>query len=62
VRSGHCDSVLEMRGRFQQAMRDAAVAEVEALTGRRVVSFMSTNHIDPDLAAEIFVLDAPPVA
>ena len=30
------------------------------LTGRKVVAFMSANHIDPDLAAEIFVLDGPP--
>jgi hypothetical protein len=27
------------------------------LTSRRVVSFMSANHINPDAAAEIFVLD-----
>ena len=30
------------------------------LTGRTVVAMMSANHIDPDLAAEIYVLDAPP--
>jgi len=54
---GHHDAVLAMRHQFQQAMRDEAISEVERLTGRRVVSFMSTNHVDPDLAAEIFVLD-----
>jgi len=26
---------------------------------RRVVAFFSSNQIDPDLAAEIFVLDRP---
>jgi uncharacterized protein YbcI len=52
--------VLAMRHRFQQAMRDAAVAKVEELMGRRVTSFMSANHIEPDLAAEIFVLEDPP--
>lgn len=26
------------------------------MLGRRVTAFMSTNHIDPDLAVEIFVL------
>jgi hypothetical protein len=30
---------------------------VEALTGRKVVAFMSANHINPDVAAEVFVLD-----
>ena len=56
---GNHDAVLAMRHQFQEAMRAEAVAEVEQLTGRRVVSFMSTNHIDPDLAAELFVLEPP---
>jgi len=30
--------------------------EIEVLTGRTVVGFMSDNHIDPDLAVEVFVL------
>ena len=33
-------------------MRDDMVAEVEALTQRKVVAFMSDNHIDPDMAVE----------
>jgi uncharacterized protein YbcI len=60
VRSGHSDTVLDMRFRLQQAMREAAIEEIQKLTGSRVTSFMSANHIEPDLAAEIFVLDAPP--
>jgi hypothetical protein len=32
-------------------------AAVERLTERRVRGFMSANHAQPDLAAEIFVLD-----
>jgi hypothetical protein len=32
------------------------IAVVEDLTGRTVIAFMSANHIDPDLAAETFVL------
>lgn len=31
--------------------------EIEQLTGRKVVGFMSDNHIDPDLAVEVFVLE-----
>jgi hypothetical protein len=25
-----------------------------------VIAMMSANHLDPDLAAELFVLDGPP--
>ena len=52
--------VLQMRHRFQEAMRDDLIGLVETHTGRKVVAFMSTNHIDPDLAAEVFVLEAQP--
>jgi len=38
-------------------MRPSLVEAVEGLTERNVVTFMSTNAIDPDAAAEIFVLD-----
>ncbi len=33
-----------------------AIATIERLSGRTVSAFMSTNHIDPDLALETFVL------
>ena len=59
VEKGHQDAVVAMRYRFQQAMSVDAISEVERLTGRKVTAFMSTNHIDPDLAAEIFILDEP---
>ena len=48
--------VLDTRGRFQRTMRTDLVAAVEMLTERKVIAFMSTNHIDPDMAAEVFVL------
>jgi uncharacterized protein YbcI len=60
VAKGHGEAVLGMRHRFQEAMRDDAIASVERLMGRGVTSFMSANHIEPDLAAEIFVLADPP--
>jgi ATPase family associated with various cellular activities (AAA) len=31
--------------------------DVEQLTGRKVIGFMRDNHIDPDLAIELFVLE-----
>ncbi|HEX5618045.1 MAG TPA: Na-translocating system protein MpsC family protein [Solirubrobacteraceae bacterium] len=45
-----------IRGEFQHAMRDQLVASVERLSGRTVETFISTNHVGPDLEIEIFVL------
>ena len=50
------EQVLATRRAFQEAMRTDYVAAIEDLAGRPVIAFMSANHIDPDLAAEIFVL------
>jgi uncharacterized protein YbcI len=50
--------VLRGRRAFQEAMEDDAVNLVEDLLDRDVVAFMSNNHIDPDLAVEIFILGA----
>ena len=50
------EQVLEMRRAYQEAMRSDCVTAIERLTGRTVTAFMSANHIDPDLAAEVFVL------
>ena len=57
------EQVLDMRRAYQEAMRSDCVAAIEDLTDRTVIAFMSANHIDPDLAAEVFVLKpdgAPP--
>jgi uncharacterized protein YbcI len=58
VSRGRSEKVLDLRSEFQAAMRADATAAVARLTGRSVTAFMSTNHIDPDLAAEVFVLEA----
>jgi hypothetical protein len=42
-------------------MREEISDEVAKLTGRNVLAMMSANHVDPDLAAEIYVLDGPPI-
>jgi uncharacterized protein YbcI len=60
IRKGREEKVIEIRHQFQEAMRDECTAALEELTGRKVLAFMSANHIDPDLGAEIFVLDGPP--
>jgi uncharacterized protein YbcI len=50
------DLVLTMRKAFQSTMRTELVAGVEEILGRKVNAFMSDNHIDPDVAVEIFLL------
>ena len=57
VAKGRDVRVLDYRAEFQTAMREDAIAKIEELTGRKVAAFMSANHIDPDLAAELFVLE-----
>ncbi len=54
--AGQTDFVMETRQRFQTTMRDDLIAAIEMLTERKVLAFMSSNHPDPDMAAEIFVL------
>jgi uncharacterized protein YbcI len=56
---GHEEFVLRARHAMQHTMREDLTDAVEALTHRRVAAFMSDNHIEPDLSAEVFVLDQP---
>jgi uncharacterized protein YbcI len=56
VSGGHAAAVLQTRSVIQELMRPELVAFVEDLMGRRVMAFMSANHIDPDMAVETFVL------
>jgi len=58
VRDGRVDAVIAIRRTFQESMREPLVGVVEQLTGRNVIAFMSDNHIDPDIAAETFVLES----
>jgi uncharacterized protein YbcI len=57
--AGEREAVLQMRRRCQQMMRPELVDAIEDLTGCRVEASMSGSHIEPDLAAELFVLDRP---
>jgi uncharacterized protein YbcI len=56
VDDGLDDVVLTMRKAFQGTMRDDFIRGVEQILGRRVIAFLSDNHIDPDIAVETFVL------
>ena len=57
VHHGHSDRVLQVRHDYQTTMRDGLVGIVERELDREVIAFMSQNHIDPDLAVEVFVLE-----
>ncbi|TMK61058.1 MAG: DUF2294 family protein [Actinobacteria bacterium] len=59
VDNGRADHVLTLRHDFQLVMRDDLVGIVERQLDRKVIAFMSQNHIDPDLAVEVFVLEPP---
>ena len=59
VDAGESEVVLDLRRRWQKVMRGSCSRKIEGLTGRKVVGFMSDNHIDPDIAVEVFILEAP---
>jgi uncharacterized protein YbcI len=56
VGDGLDELVLTMRKAFQDTMRHELIGGVEQILGRKVIAFMSDNHIEPDVAAEIFLL------
>lgn len=57
IDAGRQETVKSTRQDFQMAMRDPFTIAVEAVTGRKVIAFMSQVHFDPDMAAEVFVLE-----
>lgn len=57
IEAGQEEGVKETRQLFQMAMRGRFSEAVEAITGRKVIAFMSQVHFEPDLAAEVFVLE-----
>jgi uncharacterized protein YbcI len=59
IADGDGESVRQMRRRFQDAMRRQVCTAVEALTERKVVSFLSDNDIEAETAIEVFILDGP---
>jgi uncharacterized protein YbcI len=57
VETGKATRVLELRHDYQTVMRDDLIRLVEDELDRKVIAFMSDNHIDPDMAVEVFVLE-----
>jgi len=57
IEAGRPEAVRETRNLFQEAMRPKFIEAVEAAMGRTVIAFMSQVCFDPDMAAEVFVLE-----
>jgi uncharacterized protein YbcI len=59
LESGDPGRVIEMRQDFQRLMERKYRETIEAITGRKVVAFLSQAHLEPDITLEIFFLDRP---
>jgi uncharacterized protein YbcI len=57
IESDRRHAVRETRNLFQDAMRGRFTDAVETATGRSVIAFMSQVCFEPDMAAEVFVLE-----
>jgi hypothetical protein len=55
---GEAEIVLGVRKAYQGTMSRDLIAAVEHHTGRRVIAFLSANHVNPDIAVESFVLES----
>ena len=60
--AGKGEAVLATRRALEEVIRPDLVSAVEQLTGCKVKAFMSAHNLEPDLAAEVFVLDRPVTA
>jgi uncharacterized protein YbcI len=56
VRDGRTELVLTSRKAYQDTMGADLIAIVEQISGRKVLAFLSDNHLNPDIAVESFVL------
>jgi uncharacterized protein YbcI len=60
VEAGKLDTVHQVRNTFQETMRPEFEEGIEQLTGFGVTAFLSSSSVEPDYAAELFVLDGVP--
>jgi uncharacterized protein YbcI len=56
VRDGEINLVLANRKAYQRTMAVDLIASIEEISERKVLAFLSDNHIDPDYAVESFIL------
>ncbi len=62
IAEGADGEVIDGRVAFQTHSEDEFTAEIERLTHRHVVAFLSANQTTPGVACELFFLDAAPIA
>jgi uncharacterized protein YbcI len=55
--AGEVEAVVQSRLAFQRAMKARFIDCIEQATGRKVRAFLSQVHMEPDISAEIFVLE-----
>src|SRR3984893_5455856 len=51
--------VQETRSALQSAMERRFIDQVESLSGRSVMAFISNHHVGPDIEVEVFMLTPP---
>jgi uncharacterized protein YbcI len=56
LEGGRRSSVIQQRMDFHDVMRERFEGVIERATGRRVMSFISGNHQEPDVMCEVFIL------
>jgi uncharacterized protein YbcI len=57
VAAGKQEEVQRSRYAYQQVMGEDLTALVEDAVDRKVIAFLSANHLDPDVAVEFFLLE-----
>ena len=53
----HTTIVQETRSAFQNAMQHKFIADIERLSGREVLAFISNHHVGPDVEIKLFLLN-----
>lgn len=56
IAGGEGEEVLKVRALFQKVMRVHMMRQIEEITGRVVIGFMSSNILEPDMGVEVFIL------
>jgi uncharacterized protein YbcI len=51
--------VQETRSAFQNTMQQTFIDEIERLSGRDVLAFISNHHVGPDIEVELFMFREP---
>ena len=57
IEDGREQAVHDIRRTFQATMEERFTRVVEQNLGRKVIAYMSQVHSDPDISAELFVLE-----